>query len=70
MAIKYCLGNDPGEITGIYGPEEKWQVAVGIHVDKIDAYVEDGNTVWFAIFKNGKIVQRINSNFVETVSYR
>jgi len=64
------LINDIRIIRGLYGPEEKWRiVASGDFENRIEAYLEDDNTPWFAIFADGEITQRINSKYVEAVVY-
>jgi len=65
------LGNDERPITGIYGPLDEWSVQVTslTTVQKIEAYFEDGDTVWFAVFIGDEIKQRINSKYVESVTY-
>ena len=65
------LGNDEQKIFGLFGPEENWEIttASAQNVEKIECYIEDGDTPWFAIYKKGKIVQRINSRYVEAVAY-
>jgi hypothetical protein len=63
------IGNDPQKIIGLYGPEDRWCIQVGNGVDKIEAYIEDGNIPWFAIYRKGRIDQRVNSLFVESVIY-
>lgn len=70
MTIKTVLANDKSEIRGIYGPNDVWVVQVDDRTDKIEAYIEDGNAVWFACIKDDKITQRINSVFVEAVTYK
>ncbi len=72
MSIKYVLGNDPGKIKFLSGDQDCWCVEVdSAGVDKIKAYIEDGDVVWFAIYRNRKeqVSERINSRYVETVSY-
>lgn len=69
MPVKTVIGNDPQVIKGLWGPEERWNIEVGPRIDIIEAYIEDGNVPWFAIYKAGKIISRINSMFVETVIY-
>ncbi len=73
--VKYALSNDPKEIKALSGPEDRWFVELGgiALISKIEAYLEDGDTVWFAIYRNdcptGRIIQRINSRYVESVIY-
>ena len=69
MVVKTVIGSDQSVISGIYGFEERWQVEVGDDVDKIEGYIEDGDTPWFAVYCNGKIKQRVNSLYVEAVCY-
>lgn len=71
MAVKSCIANDPGEITGIYGPHNLWTVEIGHgFAEKIEAYIEDSGVTWFAVFYKGVIIARYNSAFVETLSYK
>jgi len=67
--VKTVLGNDESFISGLYGPCEEWQITVGPKVDLIAAYLEDGDTVWLAIYHAGKITQRVNARYVECVVY-
>ena len=68
--IKTCLANDIKQISGIYGKDGTWSIEIGRNnTGKIEAYLEDGYTPWFAIYKDGMIVSRVNAAFVETVSY-
>lgn len=66
--VKTVIGNDSKTISGLYGENENWQITLD-SVDKIEAYLEDNNTPWFAIYRNNKIDQRINSRYVETIVY-
>ena len=44
MIVKTVLNNDNSTIIGIYGPKDHWSIEVGrANVDKIEAYLEDGN---------------------------
>lgn len=70
MTVKTVIGNDKSIISGLYGPENRWYIEIGDHVEKIEGYIEDGNIPWFAIYRNGKIGRRVNSLFVETVVYK
>jgi len=69
--MEKVLGNDDRQIQGIYGPGDSWSVEIGnyMNVEKIECYIEDSNVPWFAVYINGTISQRINSTFVETVTY-
>jgi len=68
--IKYCIGNDPGEILGLYGPEVNWQIEVGGNVNKILAYIEADGSPWFLVYVDHKVSQRVNSRFIESVVYK
>ena len=70
MTVKTVLNNDNSTIIGIYGPEDHWSIEVGrANIDKIEAYLEDGNIPWFAVSRGGKIASRVNSIYVGTVVY-
>lgn len=66
--VKTVIGNDPKTISGLYGEGENWQITLD-SVEKIEAYLESDNSPWFAIYRNNKIDQRINSRHVESVVY-
>jgi len=68
--MKIVLGNDKREIYGLYGPEERWVIEVGEIIEKIEAYIEDGDIPWFGIYIKGEINQRVNSLFIESVVYK
>lgn len=68
--MKYVLGNDPKPIMALYGEQGEWSARVGsMGITKISAYLEDGDAPWFAVYKGEEITSRINSRYVETVSY-
>ena len=68
--VKTTLGNDGRFITGLYGPNEEWQIVVGPNkVDIIMAYSENDGAPWFAVYHAGEITQRVNAAFVECVAY-
>jgi len=66
--VKTVIGNDPKIISGLYGENGNWCVTLD-RVDKIEAYIEDGDIPWFAVYKDNKIIQRVNSRHVESVVY-
>jgi len=66
--VEIVIGNDPKTISGLYGENENWCVTLD-RADKIEAYIEDGNVPWFAVYKDNKITQRVNSRYVESVIY-
>ena len=70
MPVMTTIASDRRPISGIYGPEERWQAEVGKHIEKIEGYFEDGDTPWFALYRKGEISQRINAAFVECVTYK
>lgn len=66
---------DKREIQSIHGTEDGmlWSWEIGKSCEKIEVYKEDGqmgSVPWFAIHKDGAIIQRLNGAFVETVSYK
>ena len=65
--------NDKREISQIFWPGESGEnIEVGIHgVEKIVPYCEatDGDPVWLAIYRNGKITQRVSLKYIDTVFY-
>ena len=69
--VETCLVNEYRPIKGLYGPGDTWQVTVSeaTGLDKIEPYLEDGDVVWFAIYREDRIISRINSWYVETVQY-
>jgi hypothetical protein len=65
---------DVREIKSIHGTEEGhiWSWEVGKSCDKIECYGENGQMAavpWFAVHKNGVVMQRLNGAFIETVCY-
>jgi len=70
MRVETVLTNDERTISGLYGPNDEWQITTGgRQANKIVAYLEDGDTPWFAVYRNDKIIQRVNAAFVESVVY-
>lgn len=67
--VKTCIVSDGRTISGLFGPTGAWKIVVGYNADVITAYIEDGDTPWFAILKAGKIIERVNSRYVEIVTY-
>ena len=68
--VETCLVNDGRAITAIYGPDDVWQVTItSLGISRIEPYLEDGDVVWFAIYREDRIISRINSRYVETVQY-
>jgi len=69
--VETCLVDDGRKIKSLYGAGETWQVTVSklTGIENIETYLEDGDVVWFAIYKEGRIVSRINSRYVESVQY-
>jgi len=68
--VETCLVNDGRAITGIYGPDDVWQVTItSFGIERIEPYLEDGDVVWFAIYREDRIISRINSRYVESVQY-
>lgn len=63
---------DNREIQSISFPDESNINIKQGEVDRITAYQENGNmapVIWFAIYRNGAIDQRINAVYVESVNY-
>ena len=61
---------DKRKITKLYFPDDSYTNI--LPPDSIEAYHENGemaSVVWFAIIKNGNVVSRINSKYVQEVIY-
>ncbi len=67
--VETVMGNDPKIISGLYGENEGWQIVLDARINKIEAYIEDGDIPWFAVYEDNKIIKRINSRYVESVVY-
>jgi hypothetical protein len=70
-----CLVDDEREIESIWFPGDtggSYSVGRG-DIEKIVTYYENGQMAmvpWFAVFRNGKLSQRINAATVMTVNYK
>ena len=64
--------NDDRPIKSItFEDDSVFQVGVS-GIDSITAYEEYGQysmITWFSIFRNGEITQRVNGQYIATVSY-
>ena len=70
VMVNNVLVEDPRSIHAIHGINNKWNFVEGDNFcDSIVAYMEDGNTPWFAIVKDNEVARRINSRYVETIVY-
>lgn len=65
---KATMLEESEKIAGLFGAMGEWEITLKMY-DFILAYKESDGTIWFAVYQNGKIMQRVNSKYVETVSY-
>jgi len=66
------LLNDFRPIKRLIFPSEDNSYVVGGSIDKIEPYSENGQMAavpWFVIYKDGKVIRRVNAAHVETVEY-
>ena len=67
------LMEDIRDIAGLYGPEDRWQIVVGRNkVTGIQLIKESGSMghyAWFMVFREEGQPHRVNSLYVESVTY-
>ena len=70
---KHDILSDDRTIKGIWDEAgEGWCIGGVGEIEKIEAYPEPGeccNRPWFAVWKGGKIIQRVNSAYIANVVY-
>ena len=60
---------DERPIKSIYYPDESHLTAGEDGVEEILPYGETDNSIWLAVFRRGRIDQRINIAFLESIVY-